>query len=165
MLREMLVGTAAGAVGTVVLNGVTYGDMVVRGRPPSSVPSQVAGQLVDKLGIDLSAEDEKEGGPTAQNRKSGLGALQGFAVGLGIGTAYGLIRPHLGDVSKVHAGTVLCLAAMLGSDGPAAALGVVDPRQWGLNSWLSDIVPHLAYGLATAASYDTLAQGRSRRRL
>jgi len=55
---------------------------------------------------------------------------------------------------------MLCLAAMVASDGPAVALGVTDPRQWDLNSWLSDIVPHLAYGLATALSYDALARNR-----
>jgi len=49
---------------------------------------------------------------------------------------------------------------MVASDGPAVALGVTDPRQWDLNSWLSDIVPHLAYGLATALSYDALARNR-----
>ena len=86
MIREALLGSAAGAVGTVALNGVTYGDMIVRGRGPSSVPSQIAGQLADKLGIDLSAENEVQDGPTAQNRQSGLGALQGFAVGIGIGS-------------------------------------------------------------------------------
>jgi hypothetical protein len=162
MLGEALLGTAAGAVGTVALNAVTYGDMMVRGRPASSVPSQVAGQLIEKAGIDLSAQSEEQGGPTAQNRQSGLGALQGFAVGLGIGAVYGLVRPSLGDVSKVRAGTVLCLAAMVASDGPAVALGVTDPRQWDLNSWLSDIVPHLACGLATALSYDALARNRVR---
>ena len=162
MLGEALLGTAAGAVGTVALNAVTYGDMMVRGRPASSVPSQVAGQLIEKAGIDLSAQSEEQGGPTAQNRQSGLGALQGFAVGLGIGAVYGVVRPSLGDVSKVRAGTVLCLAAMVASDGPAVALGVTDPRQWDLNSWLSDIVPHLAYGLATALSYDALARNRVR---
>ena len=83
-------------------------------------------------------------------------------MGLGIGAVYGLVRPSLGDVSKVRAGTVLCLAAMVASDGPAVALGVTDPRQWDLNSWLSDIVPHLAYGLATALSYDALARNRVR---
>ncbi len=160
MLGEALLGTAAGAVGTVALNAVTYGDMMVRGRPASSVPSQVAGQLIEKAGIDLSAQSEEQGGPTAQNRQSGLGALQGFAVGLGIGAVYGLVRLSLGDVSKVRAGVVLCLAAMAASDGPAVALGVTDPRQWDLNSWLSDIVPHLAYGLATALSYDALAGNR-----
>jgi len=87
MLGEALLGSAAGAVGTVALNAVTYGDMIVRDRPASSVPSQIAGQLLEKAGIDLSAESEEQGGPTAQNRQSGLGALQGFAVGLGIGTA------------------------------------------------------------------------------
>jgi hypothetical protein len=160
MLGEALLGTAAGAIGTVALNAVTYGDMLVRGRPASSVPSQVAGQMVEKACIDLSAESEEQGGPTAQNRQSGLGALQGFAVGLGIGTGYGLLRPYLGDISKVRAGTVLCLVAMVASDGPAVALGVTDPRQWDLNSWLSDIVPHLAYGLATALSYDALARNK-----
>jgi hypothetical protein len=160
--KALLLGSAAGAVGTVALNAVTYGDMIVRGRPASSVPSQVAGQLVEKAGIDLSAENEEQDGPTAQNRQSGLGALQGFGVGLGIGTVYGLVRPSLGDVSKIRAGIVLCMAAMVASDGPAVALGVTDPRQWNLNSWLSDIVPHLAYGLATALSYDALARARVR---
>ena len=162
MMREALIGAAAGAVGTVALNAATYGDMIVRGRGASSVPSQIAGQLVDKLGIDLSAENEERGGTTAQNCQSGLGALQGFVVGLGIGTAYGLVRPSLGEVSKLRAGAVLCLAAMAGSDGPAAALGVIDLKQMGLNAWLSDIVPHLAYGLATAISYDALANNRVR---
>lgn len=162
MIREALLGTAAGAVGTMALNATTYGDMVVRGRGSSNVPSQIAGQLADKLGIDLSAEDEESDGSTTQNRKSGLGALQGFVVGLGIGTVYGVVRPGLGDVSKLRAGAVLCLAAMVGSDGPAAALGIVNLRKMGLNAWLSDIVPHLAYGLATAVSYDALAGNRVR---
>ncbi len=154
MLREALLGTAAGAIGTVALNAVTYGDMVIRGRPASSVPSQVAGKLVEKVGVDLSAENEEQGGLTAQNRQSGLGALQGYVVGLGLGAAYGLVRPRLGDVSVPRAGVGLCLAAMAGSDGPATALGVTDPRQYDLNSWVSDIVPHLAYGLVTAATYE-----------
>ncbi len=157
MLREVLIGTAAGAVGTVALNAVTYSDMVVRGRPASSVPAQVAGELADKLGVNLSAGNESSDGNTAQNRRSGLGALQGYVVGLGIGAAYGFIRPGLGDVSKLRTGIVLGLAAMAGSDVPATALGVTDPTQWGLNSWVSDIVPHLAYGLATAAAYDAFA--------
>jgi hypothetical protein len=91
---------------------------------------------------------------TAQNRKSGLGALSGYMVGLGIGTAYGLIRPHLGGVSKMRAGVVPGLAAMAGSDVPAAALGVTNPAKWDANSWLSDILPPFAYGLMTAVVYD-----------
>jgi hypothetical protein len=38
MLRGVLVGTLAGAAGTVALNIVTYADMAVRGRPASEPP-------------------------------------------------------------------------------------------------------------------------------
>jgi hypothetical protein len=31
------------------------------------------------------------------------------------------------------------------------ALGVTDPRSWDATSWLSDVIPHLAYGAVTAA--------------
>lgn len=33
MLREMLIGSAAGRIGMVALNALTYGDMALRGRP------------------------------------------------------------------------------------------------------------------------------------
>ncbi len=154
MLREMLIGAAAGAAGTTALNAVTYGDMLVRGRPASDAPSAAAARLAEMVGLDLSAENEAPDGSTAQNRQSGLGALLGFAPGLGIGVAYGLVRPHLGKVSTLRAGAVLGLAAMIASDGPMVALGVTDPRQWDGQSWLSDIIPHLAYGLATVAAYE-----------
>jgi hypothetical protein len=152
MLRHAGIGIAAGAVGTVALNATTYADMTLRGRPSSSVPSQVVERLAAKVGVDLSGEDE-----TTQNRKSGLGALSGYVVGLGVGTAYGLVRPLLGEVPVGRAGVVLGLAAMAGSDVPAAALGVTNPAEWGASSWASDIVPHLAYGLAAAIAYEVFA--------
>ncbi len=112
MLREALIGTAAGAVGTVALNAVTYGDMVVRGRPSSSVPADLHGGLAGKVGIDLSAEDE---GPRAARRREPpkrVGGAVEVRRGLRVGTAYGLVRVGLGDVSNLRAGLVLGLAAM-----------------------------------------------------
>ncbi len=141
-------GMVAGAVGTVALNVTTYADMVIRARSSSSVPAEVAGKLAEKAGIDLGSEE------AAKNRKSGLGALQGYVAGLGVGAAYGLIRPHLDGASIPLAGVGLGLAAMAASDVPATVLGVTDPRKWGLSSWASDVVPHLAYGLVTAATYE-----------
>ena len=126
MLREMLLGTVAG----------------------------VAGKLAERADVDLSGGSSDE--ETVQNRKSALGALSGFAVGLGVGTAYGLARPLLGDVSILRAGVFLGLAAMAGSDVPATTLGVTDPSEWSLDSWVSDTVPHLAYGLTVALAYDFL---------
>lgn len=151
-MRGVLTGLVAGAAGTVALNVATYADMALRGRPSSSVPAQVAGKLAGKAGIDLSGEEK-----ATQNRKSGLGALSGYAVGLGVGATYGLVRPLLGDVSVGRAGVVLGLAAMAGSDVPATALGVTDPTTWSIGSWASDVVPHLAYGLLTAATYEAFA--------
>lgn len=153
ILRSVVIGAVAGAVGTVALNATTYADMALRGRPSSSVPSQVVERLAGKLGVELSGEDE-----TTQNRKSSLGALSGYAVGLGVGSAYGLVRPLLGEVSVPRAGAALGLAAMAGSDVPAAALGVTNPAEWGASSWASDIVPHLAYGVVAAAAYEAFGE-------
>jgi hypothetical protein len=55
------------------------------------------------------------------------------------------------------AGLLLGAAAMASSDVPAIKLGVTDPAEWGTSGWLADIIPHLAYGLVTAAVYEALA--------
>ncbi len=97
-------------------------------------------------------------GPTAQNRPSGLGALQDYVGGPGIGALYGLTGPNLRHVRTLRAGTVFSLGAMAASDVPIAASGVSDPGEWGTNAWLSDLVPHLAY--VPAATYKALTSGR-----
>ena len=43
------------------------------------------------------------------------------------------------------------ITAMVGADVPMAALGVSNPREWSVGDWLADIVPHLGYGVVTAA--------------
>ena len=53
---------------------------------------------------------------------------------------------------------------MASSDAPSVKLHVTDPGQWGTSGWLADIIPHLAYGLVTAAVYESLADRGSRRR-
>ena len=52
------------------------------------------------------------------------------------------------------------LAANVGTTGPMGALGVIDPRTWPAESWLSNLVPHLAYGLATAAAFEAFRRRR-----
>jgi hypothetical protein len=47
---------------------------------------------------------------------------------------------------------------MASSDAPAVKLGVTNPAEWGTSGWLADLVPHLAYGLVTAAVYEALAR-------
>lgn len=154
MLRRILMGTAAGAVGTVALNVTTYADMAVRGRPASQMPSEMAGLLAEKAGISLSSGGEGSDDSKAENRKGGLGALSGFVVGLGVGTAYGVVRSQARDVPMPIAALGLGLTAMAGSDVPLTVLGLTNPVKWGAAGWLSDLIPHMAYGLVTAASYN-----------
>jgi hypothetical protein len=65
--NRILMGMVAGAVGTTMLNVVTYLDMAMRGRPPSEVPEKVVDELSSKL--DLSLEE------TATTTLRPIGAL------------------------------------------------------------------------------------------
>jgi hypothetical protein len=49
-------------------------------------------------------------------------------------------------------------AAMAATDGSMAALGVSDPRKWTTADWLSDVVPHLAYGAVTCFVLNAMRQ-------
>ncbi len=146
MRREVAVGVAAGAVGTVALNAATYLDMLGRGRPSSSLPADAAATLGEWAHIPFGGED------TAPNRQEALGALLGLATGLGVGAVYGLFRSAV-KVPAPLAALGLSAVAMAASDVPMAALGLTDPREWDPSSWAADLLPHLAYGAAATAAY------------
>ena len=59
----------------------------------------------------------------------------------------------LGRLPVGVAGMLVGGAALVGANAPMAALGVSDPRDWSPADWVSDLVPHLAYGLVTAFAY------------
>jgi hypothetical protein len=149
-MQPVTKGLLAGAAGTTVLNLTTYADMLLRGRPSSDTPAQVADRLVDRTGIDLGD------GQTKSHREQAVDALLGYVTGLGVGAAYGLMRRDGGPPSVWAAGPLLGAGAMAGSDLPAAALGVTDPATWDLTSWASDVVPHLVYGFTAACVYRAL---------
>jgi hypothetical protein len=157
MIREMMIGAAAGAAGTAALNATTYADIALRGRPPSQLPVQTVDKLSEKAGIALDDRaiegSEKE---KLKNRKSGIGALLGYGAGLSVGMLYGLLRTGVNPPLPLAAAG-LTVAVMAAGDGPPAVLGATNPRQWGLTDWLSDIVPHFAYGLVAAAAYNAFA--------
>lgn len=146
-------GTAAGAVGTTALNITTWGDMALRGRPASRIPAEMAGTLARDAGIDLTMGLD-DSPAKLEHRKTGLGMLMGYLTGLGIGTIYGIIRPHLGNISKPVEGAIIGAAAMAASDAPSILLGLTKPSNWGFSGWLEDIIPHYLYGLFTAIAYD-----------
>ena len=160
IMRDVLTGIAAGAAGTTALNAVTFLDMAVRARPASTTPDDTVHRAEELTGASLS-----EKGPDsddAVNRRSALGALVGIAAGLGTGALYGFVRPKLGRVPLAVLGVGAGLVANIGTTGPMAALGITDPRTWPADSWVSDLVPHLGYGFATAAVWDLMQPPRRR---
>jgi hypothetical protein len=93
-------------------------------------------------------------GDKRQSRVQGLGALTGLGAGVGIGALVGLVRA-LGFRSQPLVGTGLITGTVLVStNGPMTVLGVTDPRTWSAVDWISDLVPHLAYGAVVKMTMD-----------
>jgi hypothetical protein len=153
-MSPLLAGLAAGAAGTTAINAVTYLDMALTARPPSTAPEDSVGKAEALVGVALSKKgrDSEE----AANRRSGLGGLLGIAAGLGTGVAYALAQPAMHALPLPVRGVVAGLTADIGTTAPMTALGVTDPRTWPASSWARDVVPHLVYGLVTAAVYEAL---------
>src|SRR3954469_8581091 len=142
-VRTAMGGAAAGAAGTTALNAVTYPDMAVRGGPAAPPPGEAGEKRPSAAGLEVPGDDE-----TRRNRLAGLGPLTGIATGVGVGVLAVLLAPRLS--LPVLAGA-FATAAMAGANGPMTVLGITDPRSWDAASWISDVVPHLAYGIVTAA--------------
>ena len=170
MANRIVAGLVAGAAGTLALNVAGYLDMLVRGRPASRLPADVAGRLADEIGLpldfdldadaenDVDADDDEEleeRGRVA-NRQEALGALLGYSNGLGIGVGYALLRLILPRPPTWLAGAALGGLAMAGSDYPATRLGLTDPQTWSGADWIADVVPHMAFGVVTAAAFEAI---------
>jgi hypothetical protein len=150
-LRSILAGAAAGAAGTTALNAVSYLDVAVRARPASSTPEDTVEKLAEKVHVQIPGEGEDR-----DNRLAGLAPLAGIVTGVGIGTLLGLARGLGWRPSPAVGAVVATVVVLIGANGPMTALGITDPREWNLDAWLSDVVPHVAYGVVTAATLDGL---------
>ena len=149
VLGWALRGAAAGAAGSTALNAVTYLDMIVRGRGSSSTPEQTVEKLADKAHVTIPGEGE-----TRENRLQGLGPMTGLVAGVGVGVLTGLARAA-GFRSRPLVGTALTTVGVLvAANGPMTVLGVTDPRTWSATDWVSDVVPHLAYGAVVERTMD-----------
>jgi hypothetical protein len=148
LIRTGTRGAIAGAVGTTALNAVSYLDMAVRARPASEIPQQAVELMARRAGHPVPGDGERK-----QNRLAGLAELSGIATGVGIGTLAGSCRPVLSRLPAPVAALAVGAAAMVLTNGSLIRLGLTDPRRWSRADWLSDLVPHLAYG---AAGYATL---------
>jgi hypothetical protein len=144
LVSGLLRGAAAGAAGTTALNAVTYLDMAVRGRGVSSTPQDT--KLADLAGLEIPGD-----GQVRDNRVEGLAPLTGIAAGVGMGALLGVVRASGLRRGMLAGSTAATLLALVGTNGPMTVLGITDPRTWSRSDWIADLVPHLAYGVVTAA--------------
>lgn len=159
-MRGLLAGAVAGAAGTMALDVVSYGDMAMRGRKSSDMPAEIVRRLAAKAGNAQLSTPIDDASETTKNRRSALGALSGYAIGITIGALYGAVSLAAGTKRGLLLRTVaLGAIAMAASDVPAALLGATNLKEWSAMSWASDIMPHIAYGLATAAVVAALSDG------
>jgi hypothetical protein len=142
-------GAAAGAAGTTALNAVTYLDMAGRGRGTSSTPEQTVETLAEKVHVTIPGDEEKR-----SNRVQGLGPLTGLAAGVGMGVLAGLARAAGIRTSPLVGTALTTVGVLIGSNGPMTVLGITDPRTWSTTDWISDVVPHLAYGVVVKTTMD-----------
>jgi hypothetical protein len=78
----------------------------------------------------------------------------GLVAGIGVGGLAGLARAA-GYRSATPVGITLTTLGVLGvANGPMTVLGVTDPRTWSATDWISDVVPHLAYGVVVRTTMD-----------
>ncbi len=158
-MNKVVAGVVAGAAGTTALNVTTYLDMALRGRPASTIPEEAVARFGEKLGLAIApqAGQPSDTCTRAANRQAALGALGGFLTGLAAGALYGIARPRSG-LPLPLGGLAAGLGAMALSDVPLTLSRFTDPRSWGAAGWASDVVPHLAFGFATAFTFDALAR-------
>jgi hypothetical protein len=159
MTGRLVAGVLAGTAGTLALEATSYADMLWRGRPPSELPATTVRVFLRRRGITLGADgnDERD-----RHRESALAALGGYAVGLSVGIAGGLALPVAQRLPRpVLALALGALAMAAGNLGPILA-GTTDPTEWDLPAWLSDVVPHVAYGAAAAATLHAVCRAPRR---
>lgn len=72
--------------------------------------------------------------------------------GVGVGALAGVLRALVLRLGPVLGPVLLGASAMTATDASLTSLGVTDPRQWDTTAWLSDAVPHLAFGVASYAT-------------
>ncbi|MGZ3496146.1 MAG: hypothetical protein ACXWNK_04255 [Vulcanimicrobiaceae bacterium] len=156
-MNNVVLGAVAGAAGTMALDIVSYLDIVVRGRGSSNLPAELIRRLAEIARIEPLSKPDEEADAATKNRRAALGALAGYAVGTSVGVAYGVAHPLFAKLPSAVKALLVGGLAMAASDVPLTVLELTNPRQWGTAGWLSDIVPHFAYGCVTVTVFDSLA--------
>lgn len=139
--RPLLVGPLAGLIGTAVMTLAQHAEMSATGRAPSTVPGQVAAQLMGRSTSEVTD----------------LNLPMHWAHG----TAMGTIRGALTEMGLRGVGGSAVFFALLWTGDAVLyrALGIADwPWRWTRAELLTDAGHKAFYALVTGAAYDSLAR-------
>jgi hypothetical protein len=138
--RTMLRGAVAGVMGTAVMTLAQHAEMAVTGRPPSTVPGQVAAGLLSRSDADTVAALS---GPTHWAHGAAMGPLRGVVAGMGL---------------RGVAGSAAFFALLWAGDAVLyRTLGIDDwPWRWSRADLATDMGHKALYALVTGAAYDAL---------
>jgi hypothetical protein len=144
LLRGVVRGMAAGAVGTVALTVAEQWDMKVTGRTSSDVPGQVGAHL-------LPGKD-----PHSAVDVAALNTSVHWVHGISMGALRGVL-----DAAGVRGSraTAAHFAVLWGGDAALyKALGIAEsPWNWSGSELASDVISKSVYAVITGAVYDQLA--------
>ncbi|MDQ4010103.1 MAG: hypothetical protein M3228_05255 [Actinomycetota bacterium] len=148
MKRAIVKGVLAGLAGTAVMTVAQRLEISVTGRRPSTVPGQVAAQLLGHSEPDIAARLNV---PTHWAHGAAMGPLRGALAAMGL---------------RGVTGSAVFFAMMWASDAMLyRALGIADrPWHWSRTELATDIGHKALYALVTGIAYDTVAGRRRARR-
>lgn len=142
MRRAIIYGPLAGLAGTAVMTLAQHLEMSVTGRPPSTVPGQVAARLLSRS-------------------ESGAVADLNIPMHWAHGAAMGCLRGSLTELGRRgFAGSAAFFALMWTGDAMLyKTLGIADwPWRWTPAELALDIGHKALYTLATSATYEAIAR-------
>ena len=130
---------------------------------PRPVPPAAAGLAVHPWADVVLPEPEHHAGLMAAAGQlwatlTDLGRFAAFLIGdtgdvLDPATLEEMTEPA-GVDSSAAGWSAYGLGVLVVANGPMTVLGVTDPRTWSRTDWVSDVVPHLAYGAVVKTTMD-----------
>ncbi|MFW5924822.1 MAG: hypothetical protein ACOCV4_01585 [Myxococcota bacterium] len=139
-------GLAAGLAGTVVMTGVQWLEIELRGSSPSTAPAEAAEKVFEVEPSDPRAEER-------------LSNLMHFAYGTAWGAVRGALqRLGMGGRAATHTHLMLVWGAGLAM---LPALGLAPPvTRWSSRQVARDFLHHAVYAVTTGVVYDFLDRSR-----
>ena len=141
-MSSMRNGALAGLAGTAVMTAAQTGEMKVSGRPPSTVPGQVASRLLHVT-------------PNSDTKMTQMSTGMHWAHGM----THGLVRAGVGRLGLTGMPAAATHLALMWT-GDAILYKVLDVAEWPWHWSAAELAPDLlhkgTYAVATSLAYDRL---------